>query len=121
MSELDHENDLQRLVAVYLSALCEEIAASSQTFHWIPILVRDGQMAKDFKAYGWHHVLGMKAIDAKEKRFKQSADGRHIHRDGRDAREAKNQVGVSVNTVKEACAFVPLKYDSKVKIGSRET
>jgi len=31
MSNLDHENDLKRRVAEYLSALCEEIVASGQT------------------------------------------------------------------------------------------
>ena len=33
-------------------------------------------------------------------------------------RVANNQVVVSVNAVNEVYAFVPLKYDSKVKIGS---
>jgi len=66
MSELDHENDLKRRVAEYLSALCEEIAASGQTFYWIPILVRDDQMSTDFSTYGWHHILGMKVTKCRD-------------------------------------------------------
>ena len=65
MSTLDNENDLKRRVAEYLSALCEEIA-SGQTFHGIPLIVRDGQMAMDINAYGWYQVLGMKMDECRD-------------------------------------------------------